>query len=107
MAIEQVNHVALTLEEQLPIWLIVIPFVAAPLILLFGNKGLAWAISFLATAFSLAISVILVLTLKDGGVISYHIGGWAPPIGIEYRICLLYTSPSPRDRTRSRMPSSA
>ena len=25
----------------------------------------------------------------------------------EYRACLLYTSPSPRDRTRSRMPSSA
>ena len=25
----------------------------------------------------------------------------------EYRPCLLYTSPSPRDRTRSRMPSSA
>ena len=25
----------------------------------------------------------------------------------EYAICLLYTSPSPRDRTRSRMPSSA
>ena len=25
----------------------------------------------------------------------------------EYIICLLYTSPSPRDRTRSRMPSSA
>ena len=26
---------------------------------------------------------------------------------IKYKICLLYTSPSPRDRTRSRMPSSA
>ena len=25
----------------------------------------------------------------------------------EYSNCLLYTSPSPRDRTRSRMPSSA
>ena len=24
-----------------------------------------------------------------------------------YKFCLLYTSPSPRDRTRSRMPSSA
>ena len=24
-----------------------------------------------------------------------------------FEICLLYTSPSPRDRTRSRMPSSA
>ena len=28
--------------------------------------------------------------------------GWDP-----YKACLLYTSPSPRDRTRSRMPSSA
>ena len=28
-------------------------------------------------------------------------------IDTEYYICLLYTSPSPRDRTRSRMPSSA
>ena len=27
--------------------------------------------------------------------------------GIELGVCLLYTSPSPRDRTRSRMPSSA
>ena len=26
---------------------------------------------------------------------------------IRYCVCLLYTSPSPRDRTRSRMPSSA
>ena len=25
----------------------------------------------------------------------------------QFRYCLLYTSPSPRDRTRSRMPSSA
>ena len=29
-------------------------------------------------------------------------GGWDVP-----KCCLLYTSPSPRDRTRSRMPSSA
>ena len=41
---------------------------------------------------------------------------WAWPKGFEKQnhakykvvaICLLYTSPSPRDRTRSRMPSSA
>ena len=33
------------------------------------------------------------------------------PLGLpeasELQVCLLYTSPSPRDRTRSRMPSSA
>ena len=28
-------------------------------------------------------------------------------VGVAYITCLLYTSPSPRDRTRSRMPSSA
>ena len=36
-------------------------------------------------------------------------GQWRYRIG-DYRLlclCLLYTSPSPRDRTRSRMPSSA
>ena len=31
----------------------------------------------------------------------------AEKFGGDYIICLLYTSPSPRDRTRSRMPSSA
>ena len=29
------------------------------------------------------------------------------PFSVECKNCLLYTSPSPRDRTRSRMPSSA
>ena len=29
------------------------------------------------------------------------------PQGLHWSDCLLYTSPSPRDRTRSRMPSSA
>ena len=32
-----------------------------------------------------------------------HLG----PVEVMLSICLLYTSPSPRDRTRSRMPSSA
>ena len=37
---------------------------------------------------------------------------FAVDVGIEQKVgigrtCLLYTSPSPRDRTRSRMPSSA
>ena len=36
--------------------------------------------------------------LRSGGLIFALIG---------FIICLLYTSPSPRDRTRSRMPSSA
>jgi len=37
-------------------------------------------------------------TVRVGGTADNHIAD---------RVCLLYTSPSPRDRTRSRMPSSA
>ena len=33
--------------------------------------------------------------------------GSLPADSEQFMICLLYTSPSPRDRTRSRMPSSA
>ena len=36
-------------------------------------------------------------------IIKANRGGWFPP----HRDCLLYTSPSPRDRQKSRMPSSA
>ena len=35
-----------------------------------------------------------------------HQISWAKELGLPI-VCLLYTSPSPRDRTRSRMPSSA
>ena len=37
-------------------------------------------------------------------------GGWASPVKtgtLVYIVCLLYTSPSPRDVSTSRMPSSA
>ena len=48
---------------------------------------------------------VLGMSLADGG----HLTHGAKPnfSGKTYNPCLLYTSPSPRDRTRSRMPSSA
>ena len=43
--------------------------------------------------------------LKSQGYATACVGKWH--LGHHPQICLLYTSPSPRDRTRSRMPSSA
>ena len=40
---------------------------------------------------------------EDQGILIYDLDSE----GKAYKCCLLYTSPSPRDRTRSRMPSSA
>ena len=38
---------------------------------------------------------------------SYNTERWNVSVSSVNKACLLYTSPSPRDRTRSRMPSSA
>ena len=42
-----------------------------------------------------------------GGLIIFDDNSELEIGGSEQNTCLLYTSPSPRDRTRSRMPSSA
>ena len=47
------------------------------------------------------------ITLSVTGVDSALQGGACAVASTHSRSCLLYTSPSPRDRTRSRMPSSA
>ena len=48
--------------------------------------------------------IIMYVQLKD----PYHmICGTHQECSVVSHLCLLYTSPSPRDRTRSRMPSSA
>ena len=48
--------------------------------------------------------IIVVWVDNEAGVLARVVGLFS---GRGYNICLLYTSPSPRDRTRSRMPSSA
>ena len=49
---------------------------------------------------------------EDKEVLDVGSGGGVPGVLLaiirpDLKVCLLYTSPSPRDRTRSRMPSSA
>lgn len=85
MSAESTHH-ALTLAEQLPVLQVLVPFVSAPLIVLLGNRRLAWWIAFGASAISFVIAALLLAQLIDGGFISYQIGGWAPPLGIEYRV---------------------
>ena len=45
--------------------------------------------------------------LETRPVDPYSVNVWVIAIGENLYICLLYTSPSPRDRQKSRMPSSA
>jgi len=77
---------SLTIIDQLPLLTVVVPMIAAPLCVLFGNRQLAWWLAFLASLASFLFSAHMLLQVLDGDVLSYHLGGWAPPLGIEYRI---------------------
>ena len=44
---------------------------------------------------------------KDSAALAIYLNRLYPNLDVEYYTCLLYTSPSPRDLSTSRMPSSA
>lgn len=77
------------LLHQLPVLQIVLPLVAAPIVAAFGGNGRGWMIAFATSLVAFAVSATLFAGVLDGSVISYHLGGWAPPIGIEYRVDIL------------------
>ncbi len=62
------------------------PLAAAPLCLFLGRGILPWIFATAVSWVAFAIAIILSLQLSDGGVITYQLGGWAPPLGIEYRL---------------------
>ncbi|MEM9716534.1 MAG: monovalent cation/H+ antiporter subunit D family protein [Pseudomonadota bacterium] len=76
----------MTLMDHLPALPVLAPLLAAPLIAVIGVRHLAWPIAFATVLISFITSVMLMFQVSDGSEISYAMGGWAPPFGIEYRI---------------------
>jgi len=74
------------LLSHLPALQVVVPLVSAPLCLLLRRPGYAWACALLVSWLVLAIAVLLAHRVYVGGTISYAIGAWATPWGIEYRV---------------------
>ncbi|HLS97304.1 MAG TPA: monovalent cation/H+ antiporter subunit D family protein, partial [Porticoccaceae bacterium] len=64
--------------------LVIIPLLAAPACLLLPRR-LAWGAATLVSAAVFALAVLLLWRVQVQGVVSYHLGGWPPPWGIEYR----------------------
>jgi multicomponent Na+:H+ antiporter subunit D len=75
--------------DQLPALQIVVPLLAAPICFLIRRLSLVRAFAILVTWVVLAISLKLLDTVLTEGTISYAMGGWPPPLGIEYRIDIL------------------
>jgi multicomponent Na+:H+ antiporter subunit D len=72
--------------DHLPALQVVIPLICAPLCMLVRYRDWSWIVALFGSWASLVISWLLLQQVMDAGVISYHMGNWAPPLGIEYRI---------------------
>jgi multicomponent Na+:H+ antiporter subunit D len=76
----------MNLNQHLPALQVVVPLIAAPLTVLLRRRSLAFAVATAASWVALAIAVTLWLQVADRGIISYAIGNWPAPWGIEYRV---------------------
>jgi multicomponent Na+:H+ antiporter subunit D len=76
----------MSIAAHLPALQVVLPLLSAPLAVLLRHGGLAFAIVTAGAWAAFAAAIGLWLQVGEAGVISYHIGNWAPPWGIEYRV---------------------
>ena len=77
------------MEQQLPAFIVGAPLLFSVLVPILGRR---WRHSaFLIAVATVAVSVVasalsLERVLRDGTTIRYYLGGWEPPVGIEYVI---------------------
>jgi multicomponent Na+:H+ antiporter subunit D len=74
------------IRQHLPILQVVIPLLSAPLSVLLHKRWLVWGLTVVASTCAFVISILLLQQVLASGVISYMLGDWAAPWGIEYRI---------------------
>ncbi len=73
--------------RHLPVLLVVVPLLTAAIMPIVGVYRRAWCqpLAAAATLAAFVISAVLVVRVFASGPISYHVGGWPPPFGIEIR----------------------
>jgi len=76
----------MSLLAHLPALQVVVPLVAAPLTVLLRRRSLAFGVALVASWASLGIAVLLWRQVAAEGTLSYAIGNWPAPWGIEYRV---------------------
>ncbi len=69
-----------------PVLLVLVPFLMATATVFAPNGRFAWCMALLTSAFTVWMSWALASNVGREGVLSYHMGGWAPPLGIEFRV---------------------
>jgi multicomponent Na+:H+ antiporter subunit D len=68
---------------------VVLPLMTAPLIVLVRSPGFAWLATTAVSYACLVIAVALFSRVAEDGPLTYAMGSWPPPWGIEYRVDVL------------------
>ena len=76
----------LALISHLPALQVVLPMAAAPICALWRRGAGAWALATTVCWLAFGIAVLLLRQVQAVGTLSYAMGGWAAPWGIEYRV---------------------
>jgi multicomponent Na+:H+ antiporter subunit D len=71
---------------HLPVLQVAIPLLSAPLCLLLRNGRLAWVFTLTVSWLVLGCAVWLLLQVLAHGTVSYALGNWPAPWGIEYHL---------------------
>lgn len=79
------------LTVHAPALLVVAPLLMGAATVMAPSGRFAWFMALATSAFCLWISIAMAGDVVEQGIISYHMGGWAPPAGIEFRVDALNT----------------
>lgn len=74
------------IEQHLPILQIIVPLIAAPLCVLLRHPRLVTGFAILVCWATFGLAILLLDQVIATGVVTYELGGWAAPWGIEYRV---------------------
>ena len=74
------------IENHLSLLIVVLPLLTAPIVAMLPNGRMPWLLSTLVSWSVFSLACWQLINVSTGNIISYELGGWAPPWGIEYRI---------------------
>ena len=71
---------------HLPALVVVVPLIGAPACMLLRYRDWSWALALACSWAAFTLSWLLLQQVTVQGTVSYTLGGWLAPLGIEYRI---------------------
>ena len=74
------------IEQHLSLLLVVVPLLAAPVVAILPTGRAPWLVTLIVSWVCLVLAAWQLWIVVNTGPISYALGGWEPPWGIEYRI---------------------